>query len=136
MPIIENLNSLLKGFSFGKESTKNDLIELETYSLPDDYLSMFTELNGGEGFVGEEYLILWKAEELIPFNKEYEVDKYAPGILLFGSNGGGEGFGFDIRSKPYKIVEIPFIGMDLQYATPIADSFTNFLERMGASDGS
>ena len=61
MPKIENLNSLLKGFSLGKESTKNDLIELEIYSLPDDYLSMFAELNGGEGFVGEEYLILWKA---------------------------------------------------------------------------
>ncbi|MHC6526848.1 SMI1/KNR4 family protein [Vibrio splendidus] len=132
----ENLKALLDDFSFEGGASKDALSELDQLGLPDDFLSIFAELNGGEGFVGEEYLILWKAEELIPFNKEYEADKYAPGIFLFGSNGGGEGFGFDTRSKPYKIVEIPFIGMDLQYATPVAESFTHLLERMKVSDGS
>lgn len=69
------------------------------------------------------------------FNKEHEADKYAPRIFLFGSNGGGEGFGFDTRSKLYKIIEIPFIGMDLQYATPVAESFTYLLERVKVSNG-
>lgn len=132
----ENLKVLLDDFSFEGGASSDALNELAELSLPDDYLSVFSELNGGEGFVGEEYLILWKAEELIPFNKEYEADKYAPGIFLFGSNGGGEGFGFDARSKPYKVVEIPFIGMDLQHATPVADNFTHLLERMRDSDGS
>lgn len=132
----QSIKELLSDFSFGESASKDALSELDDLSLPEDYLSIFTELNGGEGFVGEEYLILWKAEELIPFNKEYEVDQYAPGIFLFGSNGGGEGFGFDTRSKPYKVVEMPFIGMDLKYATPVADSFTHLLERMSESDGS
>lgn len=132
----ENLKVLLDDFSFEGGASSDALAELAELSLPNDYLSVFSELNGGEGFVGEEYLILWKAEELIPFNKEYEADKYAPGIFLFGSNGGGEGFGFDTRSKPYMVVEIPFIGMDLQHATPVADNFTHLLERMRDSDGS
>ncbi|PID44177.1 MAG: cell wall assembly protein [Proteobacteria bacterium] len=132
----EKLELLVGDFSFGERASEDALSQLDKLCLPDDYLSVLSESNGGEGFVGEEYFILWKAEELISFNKEYEVEKYAPGIFLFGSNGGGEGFGFDTRTKPYKVVEIPFIGMDLQYATPVADSFTHLLERMKASDGS
>ena len=132
----KTIKELLSDFSLGKNASKDALYELSDLSLPDDYLSIFSELNGGEGFVGDEYLILWKAEELVVFNKEYEVDQYAPGIFLFGSNGGGEGFGFDTRRKPYKVVEMPFIGMDLKYATPVADSFTHLLERMRNSDGS
>jgi hypothetical protein len=132
----EVIKELLSDFSFTESALPDALSDLSGLGLPDDYLSILSELNGGEGFVGEEYLILWKAEELILFNKEYEADVYAPGIFLFGSNGGGEGFGFDTRSKPYKIVQIPFIGMDLHYATPIADSFIHFLERMKESNGS
>lgn len=131
-----DIRILLGNFSFESSGSDDAPAYLAELGLPDDFLSIFSEVNGGEGFVGEEYLILWKAEELIPFNREYETDKYAPGLFLFGSNGGGEGFGFDTRSKPYKVVEIPFIGMDLKYAKPVADSFTQLLERMKVSDGS
>lgn len=130
------IKDLLSDFSFEGGASKDALSAIEDLCLPEDYLSVLSEFNGGEGFIGDEYLILWKAEELITFNKEYEADKYAPGIFLFGSNGGGEGFGFDMKSKPYAIVEIPFIGMDLQYATPVADNFVHLLERMRDSDGS
>ena len=88
--------------------------------LPRDYVRFLREHNGGEGFIGDNYLILWKAEELSTFNREYEVNQYAAGLLLFGSNGGGEGYGFDTRSPDMTIVRVPFIGMDLRYATPIA----------------
>jgi len=94
------------------------------YSLPKDYEEFLREHNGGEGFVGKDYLILWKVEELEPFNREYEVDKYAPRLLLFGSNGGGEAYGFDTRSAMLPVVRVPFIGMDLKYATPVANSFS------------
>lgn len=132
----EKIKLLLSDFSFGGSASSDVLAELDYLCLPEDFLSVLSDVDGGEGFIGEEYLILWRADELIPFNKEYEVEKYAPGIFLFGSNGGGEGFGFDTRSKPYKVVEVPFIGMDLKYATPVADSFTHLLERMKVSDGS
>src|SRR4051812_43628903 len=65
--------------------------------LPTDYKLFMSSHDGGEGFIGEQYVILWRGSELIQFNREYEVEKYAPGLLLFGSNGGGEGFAFDMR---------------------------------------
>ena len=121
---------LLSNCAIDDRASNKALSELINLSLPDDYLSIFSDLNGWEGFIGDEYLILWKAEDLIKFNKEYLVDKYAPGIFLFGSDGGGEAFGFDTRSKPYKIIQIPFIGMELQEVSFFADSFTHFLEKM------
>lgn len=128
-------------FDFALEPEASDeslqhLKEIKSFELPDDYLSCLVEANGGEGFIGEEYLILWKIEELEQFNREYEVETYAPGLFLFGSNGGGEGFGFDTRSKPYKIVQVPFIGMDLKYAKHVADNFLDLLKRMSLSHGS
>lgn len=131
----ENIKLLPDGFSFNGEASTDVIATLDYLCLPDDFLFTLLQGNGGEGYIGDEYLILWKSEELIIFNKEYEVNKYAPGIFLFGSNGCGEGYGFDMRNKPYKIVEIPFIGMDLQYANYIADNFTDLLERMRSSNG-
>lgn len=102
--------------------------------LPSDYLFFLRQANGGEGFIGESYLILWKAEELEPYNKDYQVEEYAPGVFLFGSSGGGEAFGFDTRALPYKVIQIPFVGMELKYAYCVANSFYELLERMGNLD--
>ncbi len=99
-------------------------------ALPGEYLDFLRQHNGGEGFIGDHYIIFWKAEELADFNREYEVDKYAPGILLFGSSGGGEGYGFDTRSASMPIVEIPFIGMELRYATPVAKNFPDLFAQL------
>jgi hypothetical protein len=95
--------------------------------LPPDYLQFMERQNGGEGFIGRNYLILWRIEELATFNREYEVEQYAPGIVLFGSDGGGEGYGFDVRTTAMPIVRIPFIGMAPQYASPVAGTFSDLL---------
>ncbi|TNY26228.1 SMI1/KNR4 family protein [Fulvimonas soli] len=100
--------------------------------LPEDFLNFLITHNGGEGYLGEEYLILWKLNELLEFNDDYEVEKYAPGLFLFGSNGGGEGFAFD-RDNAMVIVMIPFIGMNRKYARFLANDFTSFLLRFFSS---
>lgn len=112
------------------EEAINQLVSALGRALPVDYVHFLTRHDGGEGFVGENYVILWKAEELVPFNREYEVDQYAPGILLFGSNGGGEGYGFDTKDSAMPIVRVPFIGMERRYATLVASSFTNMFGQM------
>jgi hypothetical protein len=89
-------------------------------TLPKDYTNFLEEHNGGEGFIGDSYIIFFKAEELVDFNREYEVEKYAPGILLFASNGGGEAYGFDTHEVEMPIVRIPFIFMERQSAETIA----------------
>lgn len=100
------------------------------WALPADYAAFLRLHDGGEGFIGENYLILWRVAELAPFNLEYEVYKYAPGLFLFGSSGGGEAYGFDLRDPSLPIVRVPFIGMELKYAIFVARNFTDFVTNL------
>lgn len=102
-------------------------------TIPSDYLDFLQQHDGGEGFIGDNYIVLWKAEELADFNREYEVEKYAPGILLFGSDGGGEGYGFDTETAAMPIVRVPFIGMERRYATPVAQDFPDLFAKLAVA---
>jgi cell wall assembly regulator SMI1 len=98
-------------------------------TLPEDYKAFLLQHNGGDGLIGTGHFILWRAEELCKFNDGYEVSKYAPGLLLFGSNGGGDGFAFDTRTSPYRIMQVPFVGMSRAEEFHVAASFTELLMR-------
>ncbi|MBT0627348.1 SMI1/KNR4 family protein [Pseudomonas fluorescens] len=99
-------------------------------ALPESYIEFLKTHDGGEGFIGDSYIIFWKAEELVEFNREYEVETYAPGILLFASNGGGEGYGFDTLDAAMPVVRIPFIGMNRQYAISVASDLPDLFARL------
>ena len=106
----EESENILKDFRGNGTALEADIQKVERAcgcSLPKRYCIFLKNKNGGEGFIGTQYLILWKAEEIVQFNKDYEVDKYAPGLLLFGSDGGGEGFAFDLREKKMTVVMVP-----------------------------
>src|SRR4051794_21095359 len=102
----------------------NAAVQLLGVQLPGDYLAFVRSHNGGEGFVRTNYIIIWRVEDLAKFNREYEVEEYAPGVLLFGSNGGGEGYGFDTQDKDMPVVRVPFIGMERRYMAFVAPTFT------------
>jgi len=101
-----------------------------TCSLSPGYREFMTTYNGGEGFMGQQYVILWRSAELLDFNHDYEAATYAPGLLLFGSNGGGEGIAFDLRDQSMAVVVVPFIGMSCEDARFVAASFETFLLRV------
>ena len=99
--------------------------------LPEEYVEFLKLSNGGEGFIGKNsYVILWGVDELASLNQSYEVQQYAPGFLVFGSNGGGEAYGFDTRTTTLPVVQIPFVGMDWSLAQPLGGSFKDFLETL------
>jgi hypothetical protein len=104
------------------------------FKLPADYVQFLEQMNGGEGFVGKNYLRAWPVEDLIQFNKEYHVDESAPGLFLFGSSGGGEAFAFDTRSASPPIVAVPFIVLNLDDAIAIAPNFNSFLQHLYRSE--
>jgi SMI1/KNR4 family protein SUKH-1 len=104
------------------------------FQLPADYIQFLEQTNGGEGFVGKNYLRAWPVEDLIQNNNEYHVEECAPGLFLFGSSGGGEAFAFDTRSTPPVIVAVPFIVLNLEDAIVIAPNFTAFLQHLYRSE--
>jgi SMI1 / KNR4 family (SUKH-1) len=104
------------------------------FPLPADYVQFLEQMNGGEGFVGKNFLRAWHIEDLIQFNKDYFFDEAAPELFLFGSSGGGEAFAFDTRSSPPSIVAVPFIG-SLEDAIVIAPNFNSFLQHLYWSEG-
>lgn len=130
---LTDVKRLLANFHCNVPATTEAIRQFKSESevlLPDDYLQFLQQTNGGEGLVGsKEYLILWTVEELLRMNKAYEVAEYAPGLFLFGSNGGGEAYAFDKRSND-SIVSVPFVGMDVSLAQLRARSFQEFIEQL------
>lgn len=99
--------------------------------LPSDYRAFLFITNGGQGFVGDNgFVNLWRVEELSSLNDAYEVRQRLPGLLVFGSNGGGEAFGFDIRRIPWSVVQVPFLDMSWETAWQKGSSFREFLARL------
>jgi len=97
------------------------------FCLPDSYVRFLLHADGGEGFVGDAYVILERAGELVEWNMALEVGDYSPGLFVFGSNGGGEAFGFDTRDSCVSIVCVPFIAFEWEYALPMGACFWEFL---------
>lgn len=103
-------------------------------TLPVEYVEFLKLTNGGEGFIGENaYVMFWRGQELFSMNQAYEVQKYVPGLLIFGSDGGGEAYGFDTRAQ-WNIVRVPFVGMAWDVAESMGGSFGAFLERLNTAD--
>jgi hypothetical protein len=73
--------------------------------LPEDYVAFLQRANGGEGFVGERYVRLWKAEELIEVNRGYNVAEFFPNLFLIGTDGGGEAYAFDFSGNDATVFE-------------------------------
>ena len=103
-------------------SAKTTLAELKR-SLPSSYVDFLNHHDGGEWACGDDLVVTWSAEQLVPFNNEYRVQTLAPGLLLFGSDGSAEAYGFDMRSPAMPVVLIPFVGMNWEFAISVAEDF-------------
>ncbi len=61
------------------------------------------EHNGGEGDIGEAWLVLFPLEELEEINYDYEIDKYLLGHIIIGSDGSGELYGVDENGRFFNV---------------------------------
>ena len=127
----QDFEELLADFSGNDPATEDALRAVETKvgkTLPPDFRELLKISNGGEGNIGNHYLMIWSIEEVLDYNQQYEVEKYAPGLMIFGSSGGGEAYAFDYRSGKFGgVVKIPFVGMDLDDVRSLAPAFIEFL---------
>lgn len=107
----------------------DDLISRSKINFPPDYIEFMHQSDGAEGPIGNErYLVLWPTKDILELNEQYHVNDFAPHLLVFGSDGGGEAFAFDRRTKPATIVRVPFIGLD--EAVIYGNRFDEFLTKL------
>jgi hypothetical protein len=95
-------------------------------SLPESYFAFLIHANGGEGFIGDRYVQLWRAEELAEMNRAYKTEELFPNLFFIGSDGGGEAYAFNLSRTDAMVFEVPFIGLPTD-ARAIASSFDSFL---------
>jgi hypothetical protein len=97
--------------------------------FPQDYIGLMEWSNGGEDWVGESYLQLWTIEEIPLYNETLGMTKYAPGVIIFGGDGGGMVYGFDTHFDPPAIVEVDAVCIGNEEDTIVHRmSFTEFLQ--------
>ena len=135
--VADDLRQMLARLKCSSGASDSSIRESEAklgFNFPVEYIAFLKLTNGGEGFIGEEYAIFWNVEELAEANADYQVHEYAAGLLIFGSNGGGEAYGFDTRREPWPVVRMPFVGMNWGQAISIGDSFSEFLERLHGAE--
>ncbi len=115
------------------EGIKTSIKEIEAtfhFVLPSDYKDFLQKYLGSENFIGEEFVRLWDAEEIIELNRSYNIVDNLPMTIAIGSNGSSEYLAIEMVCKDnYRVVISPFIDLDKQYHIEIGTSFTDFLLR-------
>ncbi len=101
-----------------------------TPSIPTEYEAFLATHGPFEGFTtGNDspgYIALWSLAELPARNAEIEIQKYAPGMLAFASDGAGEVLAFDRAGAVYML---PLVGMEPASAIHVARSFNDLAIR-------
>ena len=118
----------LKTSAGASSESLTDLIDQLGHQLPSDYLSFMQITNGAEGPLGGSYIVIWPVEEVVPLNKANAVAEFAPNLVLFGSDGGSTGYGFDPVSPCPVIVAVDLILTDV--VEPMGSSLSEFFEKL------
>lgn len=125
------LNSIFKQAELSPSASDEAIAEAEKQlgvKLPKEYVEFLKFTNGYEGPIDpKSYCALWSVEKLAAMNNCYNVDESVPGLLIFGSDGGGEAFGFDTRTPNWSIVQVPFVVMSWDDAETLGESFNEFI---------
>ncbi len=96
--------------------------------LPPDLADFMGQADAAEGFVGDAYLAMWPVASLPDLNLKARVPEFAPDLVFFGTDGGGEGFAFDRATLAF--VNAPMIGMRIVEHASVGQTFGDFLRRM------
>jgi cell wall assembly regulator SMI1 len=95
--------------------------------LPQDYRAVMRRINGGEGDFGESWIVLQSLEAAIERNVAFKEAGFPP-FIFFGSDGGGEGYAWDMRPERHsRYVVVPFIVPEDEAVIPCGDTLEEFL---------
>ena len=130
----DKVRKMLKDPYAGFGATEQQIqtvVEKLGVSLPENYLDFLRQTNDYIGDVGDDgFVSIWPIEEVLLINEANHFREWIPGLVLFASDGGGEFYAFDMRGQSAKVVMVPAIPLDLEYAVEVGSSFVDFLERL------
>jgi hypothetical protein len=98
--------------------------------LPSDLRSFLESHDGGRGKVGNRPLILWSAQQIGKEAQSQEVSLSTPGLLLFGTDGGAEAYGYLSRLRQRRYGRIPLIAAGAHEFEGLADSLDDLLQAL------
>ena len=98
--------------------------------LPADLRAFLDQHDGGRGKVGSRPLILWNAEQILRESQSQEVSLATPGLLLFGTDGGAEAYGYLARLRERRYGRIPLIAAGVHEFEALADSLDGLLQAL------
>jgi SMI1 / KNR4 family (SUKH-1) len=118
---------LINRLNLTAPATEDALKQLQQVArIPDDYIAFLRRSNGGEGFIGSSYLIVFGAEEVTSVSLDAEIKDIIPGLIMFGSNGGAKSYAFDTTKAEESIVEFYLIDIDDEDPVLLANSLDDF----------
>jgi hypothetical protein len=98
--------------------------------LPKDLRAFLLQHNGGLGMAGNRPLDLWSAAQIAKEAQSQDVSLSIPGLLLFGSDGGAEGYGYLERLAKGRYGRISLLAAGVHEFEGLADSFEELLKAL------
>lgn len=96
--------------------------------LPADLAELLRSRDGGVANEDGLYAHIWSSAELANLNTGYAVEEFAPGLVLFGSDGGDEAFALCKDAAGRTVVAVvPFIGMSTDAMTVVGPGLKDLL---------
>ena len=96
-----------------------------TISLPEQYKSFLLWSNGGEGVLDNNYMYIWAIDDVIAYNKDYEIQKYlGTEYLAFGMDGD---IGYVFYLPNNNVYKVNFGDLDIESIAYLASCFDEFL---------
>jgi cell wall assembly regulator SMI1 len=95
--------------------------------LPEDYRAVMRRINGGECDFGQSWIVLHSLDAAIERNATSK-EAGVPQFIFFGSDGGGEGYAWDLRpERDSRYVVVPFVVPDDEAVIACGDTLEEFL---------
>ena len=91
-------------------------------------MEFYNKSNGATITTNEYYVELWTLSEIIELNGVYDPPCFLMACFLFGSNGGGAGYGIEKATGDF--YEIPYISLSKDEAIFRGKNFIEFLDSL------